>query len=177
MDTLEITKFVGAGCGALLVFLVAQTAATGIYGHGGGHGAGKYGEAHQNAYVIEVAEAETDTVEEEVVELAFADVYAAADASAGEKLWRACGACHKLEPGANGAGPYLHGVVGRGIGSVDGFSYSGTLAEMGGEWTPEAISGFLENPKDWAPGTKMAYRGMKDIEDRANLIAYLETYQ
>ncbi|MEO1550382.1 MAG: c-type cytochrome [Pseudomonadota bacterium] len=175
MDTLEITKFVGAGCGALLIFLVVQTAATGLYGHGGGHGT--YGEEHSNAYVIEVAEAETDVVEEDVVEVAFDEVYAMADASAGEKLFRACAACHKLEAGANATGPYLHGLVGRGIGVVDGYTYSNALAEMDGDWTPEAISGFLENPTDWAPGTKMAYRGMRDVEDRANLIAYLNTYQ
>ena len=42
-------------------------------------------------------------------------------------------------------------------------------------WTPDELNAFLENPKGYAPGTKMAYRGMNDIEDRANLIAYLDS--
>lgn len=74
-------------------------------------------------------------------------------------------------------GPYLHGVVGRPIAAADGFSYSDALASLGDAWTPENLSGFLENPRSWAPGTAMAYNGMSDVEDRANLIAYLETQQ
>ncbi len=93
----------------------------------------------------------------------------------GERLWRACQACHKLEDGANGTGPHLYGVVGRAVGSVDGFGYSGALSEVAEVWSPEALNGFLENPREWAPGTAMAYRGMSDIEDRANLIAYLDS--
>jgi cytochrome c len=46
-----------------------------------------------------------------------------------------------------------------------------------GDWTPENLSGFLENPRAYAPGTSMAYNGMSDVEDRANLIAYLATFQ
>ena len=49
------------------------------------------------------------------------------------------------------------------------------MAEHGGAWTPENLNAFIENPKAFIAGTKMAYRGMPDIEDRANLIAYLET--
>ncbi len=170
MNTMEITKFVGAGCGALLVFLLMKTGAEAIY-HSGGHG-----DDHHNAYEIEVASAETEPVEEEP-EIDFAEVYAAADAAAGEGLFRACAACHKLEPGANGAGPYLHGIVDRDIAAADGFNYSDVLNEMEGDWTPENISAFILNPKAFASGTKMAYRGMRDVQDRADLIAYLATFQ
>ena len=82
-----------------------------------------------------------------------------------------------MNPGQNGLGPYLHGVVGRPIAAADGFSYSDALASLGDAWTPENLSGFLENPRSGAPGTAMAYNGMSDVEDRANLIAYLETQQ
>jgi len=54
--------------------------------------------------------------------------------------------------------------------------YSATLADMGGAWTPENLNGFLENPSGYAPGTSMSYSGMRDAEDRANLIAYLATF-
>ena len=138
--------------------------------HGGGHGGD-----HHNAYVIEVEDDSHSAEAEAEPEVDFAEVYASADAAAGEKLWRACKACHKLEDGANAVGPYLLGVVGRDIGGASGFSYSDALAGKGEAWTPENLSGFLENPSAWAAGTKMAYKGMKDVEDRANLIAYLES--
>ena len=112
---------------------------------------------------------------EEVVEVAFADVYAVADASAGEGLYRQCQACHSLEQGANGVGPYLYGVVGRKKHSVDGFNYSDGIRALEGDWTPESLNGFLEAPREYAPGTAMAYNGMSKVEDRANLIAYLST--
>ncbi len=174
MDTMEITKIVGGLCGALLIFLLVQTGAHGIIGDSasGGHG---YGEEHHNAYVIEVPEEEGAEAEVEVAEVDFGALMAVADAGAGERLYRACAACHKLEQGANGVGPYLYGVVGRPISSAEGFSYSGALVTQGDVWSPENLSAFLEAPSDWAPGTKMAYRGMRDAEDRANLIAYLDS--
>lgn len=168
LDTMTITKAFGALCGALLIFLLGGWAAEGLY-HVGAD------EDQARGYVIIDEMAEEDAAEEEVVEVAFADVYATADAGAGERLWRQCQACHALEQGVNGVGPYLHGVVDRPKAAVDGFNYSDALASMGGEWTPENLSGFIENPRGYAPGTAMAYSGMRDVEDRANLIAYLAT--
>jgi len=72
-------------------------------------------------------------------------------------------------------GPTLYDVVGREISAVEGFNYSGSLVEVADVWTPENLNGFLENPSGWAPGTAMSYAGMRRIEDRADLIAYLET--
>lgn len=161
-DTMTMTKAFGAFCGAFLILLLAKWAAEGLY-HVDGHG--------EQAYSIEVEE--TDAPAEEVVEVPFEEVYASADAGAGERLWRQCQACHKLEDGANGTGPHLYGVVGRDKGSVAAYGYSDTLASMEGDWTPENLSGFLENPREYAPGTKMSYSGMRDVNDRANLIAYM----
>jgi cytochrome c len=168
-DTMTITKAVGGFCGALLVFLLGAWAAQGLY-HAGGHGGD-----HAQAYSIDTGGEEE--VVEVVAEVPFEELYAVADAGAGERLWRQCQACHKLEPGANGVGPYLHGVVNRPKHAADGYAYSDALLAQTGEWSPENISAFIENPKDYAPGTKMAYRGLSDAEDRANLIAYLATFQ
>ena len=171
-DTMTITKGFGALCGALLILLLGGWAAEGLYN------VDRHGEDHVRGYVIIDETAEADAAEaEEVVEVPFEEVYASADAGAGERLWRQCQACHALNPGQNGVGPYLHGVVGRQIAAADGFSYSDALASLDEAWTPENLSGFLENPRGWAPGTAMAYNGMGDVEDRANLIAYLETQQ
>jgi len=169
-DTMTLTKTVGAVCGAFLVFLLGGWAAESLYHTGGGHD-----EGHEQAYAIEVEGAATE-VAEDVPEIPFEQLYAAASADAGEKLWRPCSACHKLEAGANATGPYLYGVVGRDKGSAEGFNYSTVLAEMPGEWLPENLNGFIENPSAYAPGTKMVYRGLAKPEDRANLIAYLATF-
>ena len=172
MDTMTITKAGGAVCGSLLIFLLGVWAAESLY-HVGHEG---HGEEVAMGYMIEVedASAETETADAEP-EVPFEEVYASASADEGEGLFRACSACHNLD-GTNGTGPHLDGVVGRPIGAVDGYDYSAALAEHPDEaWTPENISAFLLAPRDYAEGTKMAYRGMADVEDRANLIAYLES--
>lgn len=170
MDTMEITKIVGGVCGSLLVFLLIQTGANALIGTGEeGHG-----EEHHFAYNIEVEEAGGEAEEEEEA-VPFADVFASADAASGERLFRACASCHKLEDGANAVGPHLFNVVDRDIAAVGGYSYSDALAGLDGAWTPDHLNEFLLAPADYAPGTKMSYRGMADVEDRANLIAYLQS--
>jgi cytochrome c len=166
LDTMTFTKTVGALCGALLVFLLGAWAAEVLYHPHKGHGT--------QAYVIDTG-AETATAEPaEAVD--FATLYAAADPAAGERLWRQCASCHALEPGRNGTGPSLYGVVGRDKGAVEGFRYSAAMASAEGTWEPENISAFIENPRGYMPGTAMSYAGMRRAEDRANLIAYLATF-
>ena len=170
MDTMTLTKTMGALCGALLIFLLGNWAAEGLYHVGGGHG-----DDHHQAYTIEV---DDGAPEEEVAEVSFDEVYASADAGKGERVWSKCRACHKLESGANGTGPYLFGVVGREVQGVDGFNYSGALADSGADvWSPDNLNHFLENPRGFANGTSMAFAGLSSVEDRANLIAYLDTFQ
>lgn len=102
------------------------------------------------------------------------------DPEAGERVFRKCQACHAVGDGAeNRVGPVLNGIVGRQVASVDGFAYSDALAELGasGEtWTPEQLSAFLEKPRDYADGTKMSFAGLRREEERADVIAYLETF-
>lgn len=170
-DTMTLTKAVAGVCAALLIFLFGNWAAEAIYHGGGGHG-----DDHAQAYVIEVEGGDDHGSDEPVEEGPdFAEVYASADAAAGEGLWRNCRSCHKLEAGENGTGPTLFGLVGRAAGSVEGYAYSGAIAAVVDVWTPEHLNGFLADPKGYAPGTKMSFRGISDVEDRANLIAYLAT--
>ena len=168
-DTMVITKIVGALCATLLFFLVGKWAADTIYlpGHADHAHAGYPLPLEDDGHGAE------EVVEEEVVDVTA--LYAEADAVAGESLWRNCRSCHSLEVGRNGTGPSLHGVVGRAIDSVADFSYSGALMAMGDTWTVEALNTFLEDPRGTAPGTRMSYSGMRDIGDRMNLIAYLES--
>jgi len=163
-DTMTFTKIAGGVCGALLVFLLGKWAAEEIY-HMDSHG--------EQAYVIEVEGA--DDGAEAAEEVSFETVLASADIEKGAKVFRKCSACHKLEAGANGTGPYLYGVVNRPKGAAQGFNYSDTLASMGGEWSPENLNNFLLKPSDYAPGTSMSFAGLKSVEERANVIAYLDS--
>jgi len=164
-DTMTMTKAMGGICGTFLAFLLGGWVAETIYHSGGGHGDG-----HEQAYVIPVE----DGSAEEVVDdgPAFAEVYAMADAAAGEGAFRPCAACHKID-GTDATGPHLNGVVDRAVGASDGFAYSGSLVAVAETWTPENLNAFLEDPRGYAPGTAMAFNGVRRIEDRADLIAYL----
>ena len=166
MDTLEINKIVGSLVGALLIYLGAQFFAEMILE--GDHGHGEY------AYSVEIEEDGEEAAEAEP-EIDVASVLASGDPARGEQVFRKCSACHKIEQGANGVGPHLYGVVGRDIGAVDSYGYSGALSEQGAEeWTPETLFAFLENPSEWAPGTSMGFAGLDKPKDRAAVIAYLQ---
>jgi cytochrome c len=168
-DTMTLTKAFGSLCATFLVFLLAGWAASSIYYTGGGHGE----HAEKQAYVIDTGEAEVTEVAEEGP--LFAEVLASADAGAGERVFAKCAACHKVD-NSNGTGPHLNGVVGRAKAAVEGFSYSeAILAVKDQSWTPENLDGFLKNPKGYMPGTKMSFAGLPKVEDRANLVAWLET--
>jgi cytochrome c len=101
---------------------------------------------------------------------------AQADVAAGQKATRVCAACHNFEEGGpNKLGPGLWGVVGRDIASHEGFSYSAALTQKEGVWDYEALDHFLASPREWAPGTKMAFAGVRKPEDRAAIILYLRS--
>jgi len=168
-DTMTFTKIVGGLCGALLVFLLGKWAAELIY-----HGPGGHGEDHAQGYVIDTGSEGSEEGAEGESGPSFAELFVSADTGRGERVFNKCKACHSVEEGANGTGPYLHGVVGRDVATVDGFSYSGNLVAAADVWTPENLSAFLENPSGYAPGTTMGFAGLGSIEDRANVIAYLD---
>jgi cytochrome c len=159
---MELNKIVAGICSTFLVFLLLGYGAEKIYEPG-----------HHSEELAFSVEVEDDSGEEEVAEEKdFSAIFAAADAASGEGVFKKCAACHKLEEGANGVGPYLAGVVGRDVGSVSGFKYSGALP-AGKAWTGPELYAFLESPKKYAPGTSMGFAGLKKSEDRADLIAYL----
>ena len=166
-DTMVFTKALAAVCGALLIFLLGKWAADVIYQPGSRH--------LEQAYVIDVGEDDGDVEVEEEEELTFEQALAIADADAGTRGWNQCRACHQIEEERNGVGPHLVGVLGREIGSVDGFNYSGALPE-GEEWGAVNLGEFLADPRGWAPGTSMAFGGIDDVQDLANLVAYIASY-
>jgi cytochrome c len=114
-----------------------------------------------------------------VLGLALAPAAQAQDAAAGQRVFNQCRACHTInEGGRNGVGPNLHGVVGRRAASIEGFRYSAsmrTVAEGGLSWTPENLDRYLTNPKDLVPQGSMAFAGLRNEQQRKDLIAWLGT--
>lgn len=102
---------------------------------------------------------------------------AAADPAAGQKVARACTTCHTFEKGGvNKVGPHLWDIVGRTVAEVTDFAYSdGMKTHHDRKWTYDELNHYLFNPKAHVPGTKMAFAGVKNTQERANLIAWLRT--
>ncbi|MDJ0627326.1 MAG: c-type cytochrome [Rhodobacter sp.] len=131
---------------------------------------------------VEVAAAETTETTAEMAETEEAVVAVAADPeliATGEKVFKKCKACHKVGDGAkHGTGPHLNGIVGAAVGAKD-FKYSKaltSLADSGAVWDEAALAAFLEDPKGFAKGTRMSFRGLKKAEDVAAVTAYLATF-
>lgn len=101
---------------------------------------------------------------------------ASADAAKGADVFKKCQACHTIGEGqANGLGPNLYHVMGEGVAQGRNFAWSAALAGHGGKWDWKTMSEWLANPKKFAPGTKMTFAGLSKPEDRANVIAYLNS--
>jgi cytochrome c len=94
----------------------------------------------------------------------------------GQGVFKKCAACHTPDKGGkNGTGPNLWGVVSRAVGSIDGFAYSPVIKGKGGKWDWANLTAYLYDPKGYAPGNKMAFAGVKDVSELADLLAYMRT--
>lgn len=93
------------------------------------------------------------------------------DARRGEVIYERCQACHSLQ--RNRSGPRHCGLIGRQAGSLEGYAYSPALKASGLVWSENTLDRFLENPFKAVPGTRMGYAGVKDPQERADLIAFL----
>lgn len=91
------------------------------------------------------------------------------------KVARRCTSCHTYLAGQpDRVGPNLFNIVGSNIGKKDNFNYSSALKSLAkNQWTYENLNAWLENPKNYAPGTKMAFAGFRKPEQRAAMIMYL----
>ncbi|MHA1190497.1 MAG: c-type cytochrome, partial [Alphaproteobacteria bacterium] len=173
MDSFELNKVAGAVLGAVLLIFGISILSEQLF----------HAEAPETpGYVIEVTEAghgDEQAGEAAEPEESIASLLASADADAGVSVFKKCAACHTAnEGGSNKVGPNLWNIVNRPTASIDGFSYSGPMADLGGgggTWSFDALNTFLTKPKDFLKGTKMAFAGIKKPGDRANLIAYLRS--
>ena len=131
----------------------------------------------EDAYPIEVTEiAEGGADAVEAVADPIAELIASADLAMGEKLSKACAACHSFDKGGpNKIGPNLWGVYNASKGVHADFAYSQALLDKGGVWDVENLNAFLWKPKKYIEGTKMNYAGMRKPEDRAAIVKYMQT--
>lgn len=182
-----MNKIAAAVLLAGLVGMVTGKVSTILYYGGDHHGgeATEHSEEHaKRGYTIEGAEAfeaggagagGTAGAAQEMTSII--PLLHSADVAAGESFFtKKCTTCHSVDKGgANQTGPNLWGVVGRKKGSHEGFNYSKGMIEKGGDWSLEDIGHFLHKPKQFVPGTIMAFAGISKEQDLANLVAYLNT--
>ncbi|SEP70227.1 cytochrome c [Devosia sp. YR412] len=171
MDSFELNKIMGAVLGTLLFVMGAGFVAEAIYHPIEGRGPGYALPEPEVAAGGEAAEA--------APEVPLGILLASASVERGQAAVRKCQSCHNFGEGEpNKQGPHLFDVVGRLEGSISDFAYSeGMLAHnaAGDTWTYENLNHFLTKPSDYVPGTKMNFAGIRTAEERADILAYLQT--
>lgn len=133
--------------------------------------------APQPTSAPETAEAPEEAPEEAMPSAAEQALALVGDAAKGKKTFRKkCMGCHTPDKGeADRTGPNLWGIVGREKGASENFRYSASLRAMGGVWSEADILGFIAGPRTFLPDTKMTFAGLKKAQDRADIVAYLNT--
>ena len=170
MDSFEFNKIAGAVLGSLLLVLGLKNLSGVVF----------HNEAPEKAGFM-IAAAEADTAGAKPAEAAAAvpigKLLASADKAKGEATAKACAACHDFTKGGpNKVGPNLYNVVGRPVGTEPGFTYSAGFAAMAGKnWTFDELDHWLKKPSEDIKGTKMAFGGISNAQNRADVIAYLST--
>lgn len=169
MDSFELNKIAGAVLFALLILFGTRTIADIIFA---------VHKPEKPGWEVAIPESIQGpaTGQGQQQEQPIAALLAKASVEKGEAVHKKCTSCHSFEAGGpNKIGPNLHGVVGNQVASHEGFAYSDALKAKGGTWGYEELNEFLKNPKAAVPGTKMAFAGVKDDGQRADLIMYLRS--
>jgi cytochrome c len=101
------------------------------------------------------------------------------DVALGEQMFNdRCVSCHVVGEGVK-SGPDLNNLIGRPAASLEGFAYSDGMveaAEAGVVWDIETLSKFITKPRSVVNGSNMAFTGLRNPDDVANVIAYLATF-
>jgi cytochrome c len=169
MDSMEVNKAMAAILVAGIAFFLTGTAGTVLV---------REHKLEKPAIKIDVPEAAPSSGQPAPVTLPpVANLLAKADIAAGQAYAsKVCSACHTFTQGGKaGVGPNLYNVVGGPHGHMEGFNYSAALKGKTGPWTFDALNEWLHKPSTYAPGTRMAFAGISDDQERANVIDYLHT--
>ena len=129
----------------------------------------------KRGFQIEVAVDGKPIAKKEEKPVDIASLMKLANVDNGAKIFKKCASCHSVGKGeAAKVGPNLFGVIGRKRGSMSGFSYSEAMKAKGGAWDIDSVNQFITKPKDFLPGTKMGFAGLKKPQDRADVILFLQ---
>mgnify|MGYP002037559550 CR=1 FL=1 len=171
MSWLEFNKIIASIILAIILFVIISFIGNFLI---------KTDETKEMAYKIEIPEVSKDsayliTSDEENLE-PIAELLINASLKNGEKVYKKCGTCHNFKKNSKSkVGPNLWDLINRPKGGADGFAYSKVLIDHGGKWTYEELNNFLYNPKKYIEGTKMNFVGLKNAQDRADVIFWLRS--
>lgn len=172
MDTFELNKIIMSVLLALMILkagdIIADKLVHPVY-------------LKKNVFIVEGAaqkEAPGGEKKEEKLE-PIEPLLASANVENGQKIAKQCLQCHSFEKGGpNKTGPDLWNITKRGLAKAPNYAYSSAMQKKAGEvktWAPEDLNAFLHQPRSYVPGTKMSFAGLKKPQDRADVIAFLET--
>jgi cytochrome c len=170
MSAFEWNKVIGAILVALLVVKVVDIAGNALI-----HPKEPAKHAYPVAGIAPAKPSGGEAKKAEVQLAAIGPMLAKASVEEGAKAARKCAVCHSFDKGGpNKVGPALWGVVGHDV-AAGSFSFSTALKGVGGKWDFEKLNKFIHDPRGFAPGTKMAFAGIKNDAERAAVIAYLRS--
>lgn len=168
MDSFEINKIAGAVLAALLLIFGGRTLMD-VVAHE--HKPEKAG------WALPITEGPSAAPAAPTAPFKVAEVLALlpkASAEGGQDVFKRCLQCHTQDKaGKNLVGPNLYGIVGRKLATTAGFPYSEAMKNHGGDWTWDALATYLHDPKTAIPGNKMAFNGIKDQAELADLLIYM----
>lgn len=168
MSSFELNKFLGAILGTCLVVVALNITAGALFAPE---------VPAKPGYNIAVEEPKAGSQAAPAQEQQpFETVLASASPERGANAAKVCAACHTFTKGGpNGLGPNLYGIVGRPRASESGFDYSAAMKAKGGQWSLDELNQFLTKPQAYIPGTAMSFPGFPRANQRADVIAYLNT--
>jgi cytochrome c len=165
MNSFELNKILGAILGTCLITLALNIAAGAIFSPE---------KPAKPGYAVAIKESEGGEKKTEEAAKPLPVRLASASAEKGQSTAKQCQACHTFEKGGpNRVGPNLYGIVGEARGRGRGFNFSAAMKAKGGKWTFDELDKFLTDPRGYVPGTAMTFAGLKNDQQRADVIDFL----